>query len=88
MSILPTRAPQHTAATPTVSFSPITDRRVGLVDRLTLRLGLWLLTRHASRVHVIELRTAGAHRALVQSAERSQRERDWYRTASLLRPTL
>jgi len=88
MSTLPTRAPQHSAATPTISLPPIPDRPVGLVDRLTLRLGLWLLTRHAARVHVIELRTAGAHRALRQSAERTRRERDWYRTASLLRPPI
>ncbi|MDF2921029.1 hypothetical protein [Microbacterium sp. NPDC086615] len=88
MSTLPTRAPQHTAATPTVSLPTIVDRPVGLIDRLTLRLGLWLLTRHAARVHVIELRTTSAHRARVQYAERSQRERDWYRTASLMRPTI
>ncbi|KTS11530.1 hypothetical protein [Microbacterium testaceum] len=88
MSTLPTRAPQHTAATPTISLPTIVDRPVGLIDRLTLRLGLWLLTRHAARVHVIELRTTSAHRARVQYAERSQRERDWYRTASLMRPTI
>jgi len=88
MSTLPTRAPQHTAATPTVSLPTITGRPVGFVDRLTLRIGLWLLTRHAARVHVIELRTASAHPASRQSAERTQRERDWYRTASLLRPTI
>ena len=88
MSTLPTRAPQHTAATPTVSLPTIVDRPVGFVDRLTLRLGLWLLTRHAARVHVIELRTASAHRARVQSAERSQRERVWSPGASLLRPPL
>ncbi|KTR95070.1 hypothetical protein NS220_06950 [Microbacterium testaceum] len=86
MSNLPTRAPQHTAATPTVSLPTIVERPVGLLDRLTLRLGLWLLTRHAARVHVIELRTASAHRAHAQSAERRQRERDWYRTAALMRP--
>jgi len=86
MSTLPTRAPQHTAATPTVSLPSTTDRRVGLLDRLTLRLGLWLLTRHAARVQVIERRTADAHRARVQSAQRDQRERDWYRAATLLRP--
>ncbi|MDQ1121933.1 hypothetical protein [Microbacterium trichothecenolyticum] len=86
MSTLPTRAPQHTAATPTVSLPSTTDRRVGLIDRLTLRLGLWLLTRHAARVQVIELRTADAHRARVQTAQREQRERDWYRAATLLRP--
>jgi hypothetical protein len=86
MSTLPTRAPQHTAATPTVSLPTISTRPVGLIDRLTLRLGLWLLTRHAARIHVIELRSATTHRAFVQSAERRRRERDWYRTASLLRP--
>lgn len=88
MSTLPTRAPQHTAATPIVSLPSTLDRPFGLVDRLTLRLGLWLLTRHADRVHVIELRAANAHRAHAQSAERSRRERDWYRAASLMRPTI
>ncbi len=87
MSTSPTRAPQHTAATPTVLLPSTLDRPVGLIDRLTLRLGLWLLTRHAARVDLAGLRAASAHRARLRAAEREQRERAWYRTSALQRPT-
>ncbi|MBD8218426.1 hypothetical protein IFU40_07250 [Microbacterium sp. CFBP 13617] len=86
MSTLPTRAPHSVSAAPAPLTIPVTDHPVGRLDRLTLRLGLWLLTRHAARIHAIERRAAAVHRARQRDAQRTQRERDWYRAAALQRP--
>lgn len=92
MNALFARAPQHASAAPSspslpssVTFDLVADRPVGLLDRLSLRVGLWLLTRHADRSRRLDHRTATAHRARQAQAERLERERAWLRTAALSR---
>lgn len=92
MNALFARAPQHSSAAPTspstpssVTFDLVAHRPVGPFDRLSLRVGLWLLTRHAYRVRRLDDRTAAAHRARRAHAERLERERAWLRTATLSR---
>ena len=84
-----TRAPQHTASALTLPIVETTaQRRLGFLDRLSLRLGLWLLTRAAARAAQLAHRTVPrdlAHRAAL---ERAQRESHWQRQALLSRPPL
>jgi hypothetical protein len=93
MNALFARAPQHASAalpptTSTITIDTATDRPLGLLDRLSLRLGLWLLTRHAARGRTLEHRADRAHRRHAADAERAARERAWHRTAALIRPPL
>ena len=93
MNALFARAPQHASAalsspSSTITIDTATDRPLGLLDRLSLRLGLWLLTRHASRGRSLEHRADRAHRRRAADAERAARERAWHRTAALTRPPL
>ncbi|MBN9210952.1 MAG: hypothetical protein BGO45_10190 [Microbacterium sp. 71-36] len=84
-----TRAPQHTASAlslPTVETSA--ERRLGLLDRLSLRLGLWLLTRAAARADQLAPRTVRANVSHRAALERAQREIHWQRQALLSRPPL
>ncbi|MCJ1706698.1 hypothetical protein [Microbacterium sp. VKM Ac-2923] len=90
MNALFARAPQHSSAalssTPsTITIDTAIDRPLGLLDRMSLRLGLWLLTRHADRAQALDHRAAVAHRARRARAERLERERAWQRTAALTR---
>lgn len=80
-----TRAPQHTASA--LSF-PVVETRLGLLDRLSLRLGLWLLTRAAARVDRLVHRTERDDLANRAALERSRREAEWQRQALLSRPPL
>lgn len=89
MNALFARAPQHSSAAPTspstpstVTFDLAVDRPVGLIDRLSLRLGLWLLTRHAARARRLDHGSAAAHRARQTHAERLERERAWLNVAA------
>ncbi|MCM3614439.1 hypothetical protein M3672_08295 [Microbacterium enclense] len=92
MNALFARAPQHTAAAPTspstpstVTFDTTAYRPLGLFDRLSLRLGLWLLTRHADRARALDHQAVAAHRARDAFAEREKRERAWQSTAAFSR---
>jgi hypothetical protein len=95
MNALFARAPQHSSAAPaspstpstpsTITFDTTIHRPLGLLDRLSLRVGLWLLTRHAHRAQALDHRVALAHRARRARAERLERERAWQRTAALTR---
>lgn len=91
MNALFARAPQHPSAalspTPSsITIDTATDRPLGLLDRLSLRLGLWLLTRHAARGRTLDHRADRAHRRRTADAERAARERAWHRAAALTRP--
>lgn len=91
MNALFARAPQHSSAalspTPsTITIDTATDRPLGPVDRLSLRLGLWLLTRHDARGRAHKLRADRAHHRHTAEAERTARERAWHRAAALVRP--
>lgn len=93
MNALFARAPQHPSAalspTPsTITIDTAPDRPLGLVDRLSLRLGLWLLTRHAARGRAQAYRADRARRRRTADAERTARERAWHRAAALVRPPL
>lgn len=100
MNALFTRAPQHTSAAPTtsptptpltahtVTFDTTAYRPLGLLDRLSLRVGLWLLTRHADRARALDHRAVAAVRARANAAERDRRERAWQSAAALSRPPL
>ncbi|WP_396645370.1 hypothetical protein [Microbacterium sp.] len=88
-----TRAPQHTASAfsvPVVETSA--QRRLGPIDRLSLRLGLWLLVRAAARADAATRRAAHtaetAHLARLNALERQEREADWQRLALHIRPPL
>ncbi len=92
MNALSARAPHHSAAAPSspspasrVTFDLDVDRRVGPLDRLSLRVGLWLLTRHADRARRLDQRAAVARSERRARAERLEREREWFRTAALSR---
>lgn len=84
-----TRAPQHTASALSLPVVETTaQHRLGFLDRLSLRLGLWLLTRAAARAAALAHRTERgvlAHRAAL---ERGRRETHWQRQALLSRPPL
>ncbi|MGC0370592.1 hypothetical protein [Microbacterium sp. SLBN-111] len=80
-----TRAPQHTASALSL---PVVETRLGLLDRLSLRLGLWLLTRAAARADQRAHRTAMADLANRAALERARREAHWQRQALLSRPPL
>lgn len=93
MNALFTRAPQHASAAPTpaplpstVTFDTTAYRPLGLLDRLSLRLGLWLLTRHADRARALDHQAASACRARRAHAERDKRERAWQSAAAFSRP--
>jgi len=96
MNALFTRAQQHTSAAPTpspippaphtVTFDTTAYRPLGLFDRLSLRLGLWLLTRHADRARALDHRAVAAVRARDSAAERDRRERAWQSAAAFSRP--
>lgn len=93
MNALFTRAPQHASAAPistptpsTVTFDTTAYRPLGLLDRLSLRLGLWLLTRHADRARALDHHAVSAYRALAVQAEREKRERAWRSAAAFSRP--
>ncbi|WJS89529.1 hypothetical protein [Microbacterium testaceum] len=93
MNALFTRAPQHSSAAPsipptpsTVTFDTTAYRPLGLFDRLSLRLGLWLLNRHANRARALDHRAVEALRARDAAAERDRRERAWQSTAAFSRP--
>jgi hypothetical protein len=93
MNALFARPPQHSSAalsapSSTITIDTASDRPLGLLDRLSLRLGLWLLTRHASRGRTLEHRADRTHRRRTADAERAARERAWHRTAALIRPPL
>lgn len=95
MNALFTRAPQHVSAAPTVIPTPSTVtfdttayRPLGLLDRLSLRLGLWLLTRHADRARALDHQAVAAYRAQKAQAEREKRERAWQSAAAFSRPPL
>ena len=88
-----TRAPQHSASAfslPVVETSA--QRRLGPFDRMSLRLGLWLLVRAAARAEAAAERAAdaasAADRARRNAHERALREADWQRRALHLRPPL
>jgi hypothetical protein len=80
-----TRAPQHTASALSL---PVVETRLGLLDRLSLRLGLWLLTRAAARADQLAHRTAQADLAHRAALEREQREAHWQRQSLLSRRPL
>lgn len=87
------RAPQHAASAlsvPVVETSA--ERRLGHLDRLSLRLGLWLLVRAAARADEATRRAAQAADAAIlarrNAQERVQREADWQRMAISLRHLL
>ena len=84
-----TRAPQHTASALSL---PVVETRLGLFDRLSLRLGLWLLVRAAARADVATRRAAEAAAtadlARRNALDRAQREAEWQRQALHLRPPL
>lgn len=95
MNALFARAPQHTSAAPTttttptptsVTFDTTAYRPLGLLDRLSLRLGLWLLTRHADRARALDHQAVSAYRAQKIQAERDKRERAWQSAAAFSRP--
>ncbi|OZD30791.1 hypothetical protein CH252_40455 [Rhodococcus sp. 06-1477-1B] len=93
MNALFTRAPQHTTAAPStpptpspITFDTTAYRPLGLIDRLSLRLGLWLLTRHADRARALDHRAIDALRARDAAAERDRRERAWQSAAAFSRP--
>lgn len=95
MNALFTRAPQHASAAPsptptpsTVTFDTTAYRPLGLLDRFSLRIGLWLLTRHADRARALDHQAVAAHRAHVAAAERERRERAWRSAAAFSRPPL
>ncbi|MBT9605352.1 hypothetical protein [Microbacterium sp.] len=88
-----TRAPQHAASAltlPVVETSA--QRRLGPVDRLSLRLGLWLLVHAAARADEATRRAARAadvaDLARRTARDRARREADWQRAALHLRPPL
>lgn len=80
-----TRAPQHTASALSL---PVVETRLGLLDRLSLRLGLWLLTRAAARADQRAHRTVRGDLAHRAALERAQRESHWQRQALVSRPPL
>ena len=93
MNALFARAPQHSSAAPstpptrsTVTFDTTAYRPLGLFDRLSLRLGLWLLDRHANRARALDHRAIDALRARDAAAERDRRERAWQSAAAFSRP--
>ena len=88
-----TRAPQHTASAlslPVVETSA--QRRLGPIDRLSLRLGLWLLVRAAARADQAVQRAVHAVSAADQARrnahDRALREADWQRKGLHRRPPL
>ncbi|MDQ1083988.1 MULTISPECIES: hypothetical protein [Microbacterium] len=91
MNALFTRAPQHSSAAPTtptpstVTFDTTAYRPLGPLDRLSLRIGLWLLTRHADRARALDHEAVAAHRARQAAEEREKRERAWQSTAAFSR---
>ncbi len=93
MNALFTRAPQHSSAAPsplptpsTITFDTTAYRPLGLLDRLSLRLGLWLLNRHANRARALDNRAVQALRARDAAAERARREQAWQSAAAFSRP--
>lgn len=81
-----TRAPQHPASAFSVPVvEPSAERRLGPLDRLSLRLGVWLLVRAAARADEAARRAARsaetAYLARRNALERQQREADWQRLA-------
>ncbi len=93
MNALFTRAPQHASAAPstppipsTVTFDTTAYRPLGLLDRLSLRVGLWLLARHADRARALDHQAVSAYRAQKAQAERDRRERAWQSAAAFNRP--
>lgn len=88
-----TRAPQHTASALSLPVVDTTaERRLGRIDRLSLRLGLWLLVRAAARADAAADRAtvaaSAADRARRNAHDRALREADWQRKALHLRPPL
>ncbi|MFF8185638.1 hypothetical protein ACF044_00045 [Microbacterium sp. NPDC016588] len=84
-----TRAPQHTASALSLPVVETTaQHRLGFLDRLSLRLGLWLLTRAAARAAQLAYRTEHGDLAHRAALERAQRETHWQRQALLSRPPL
>lgn len=88
-----TRAPQHAASALTLPVVETSAQRgLGPVDRLSLRLGLWLLVRAAARADEATRRAARAadvaDLARRNARDRVRREAEWQRAALRLRPPL
>ncbi|WP_106814148.1 hypothetical protein [Microbacterium timonense] len=75
-------APQRPSGVPDTLRLPSRDPRTSLVDRVALRLGLWLLlwSTRSPRLADDRLRHAQAYR---HQEERARRERAYLREASL-----
>lgn len=78
-----TRAPL--ARVPVLPLAdPAMDRRLSPLDRLSVRVGLWLIVRGAARARPVDRTAADALRRA--ALERDRRERAWLRAALLRRP--